>query len=473
MHNVVDRVLCVDLDGTLVATDLLWESLWSAIRVRPWALFLVPLWLLRGRPYLKRRLAEAASIDFATLPYRPEVLAFVQAERHRGRPVVLATASDYLLAEGVSQHLGVFDDVLASDGVTNLKGRVKAQSLVGRFGSGNFDYIGDSRSDVPCWVNANDAITTGAMKTSQVAHLRRLSGRERRVVDDLAAITAALRPHQWLKNLLLFVPAIAAHRFDWITLQSIILAFVSLSLVASGGYVLNDLLDLKSDRQHPRKRNRPFAAGRLSLRAGATLVASSWLVGFGLTAAALPLPFLLVLVAYLIGTASYSLRLKREPVLDVMFLAGLYVLRIVGGGAATAIPVSTWLLAFTLFVCLSLALMKRFIEVSALRNGGNADIPGRGYFTDDAQWLQAAGLASAYMSVVVLAIYVNSSDVSRLYSHPERLLLVCPVLLYWATRAWVYAHRRQMHDDPMVSVAYDRATYLVLAISITIVFFAK
>ena len=290
------------------------------------------------------------------------------------------------------------------------------------------------------------------------------------VTSPVHLLAAALRPHQWVKNLLLVVPAVAAHRLDAASAGALALAFVSLSLCASGGYVLNDLLDLAADRQHPRKRTRPFASGQLSIRTGVLLITLCWLGGFALAVALLPRPFVLLTMAYLFCTTAYSVRLKREPVLDVMFLAGLYVLRVTAGGAAANVPVSTWLLAFTLFVCLSLAFLKRFIEVHAQRVAGtDALVPGRGYVPGDAQWLQSAGLTSAYLAVVVLAIYVNNADLTRLYAHPQRLLLVCPVLLYWATRSWLLAHRRRIHDDPVVAVALDPVTYVLGAIVAAIV----
>jgi len=277
----------------------------------------------------------------------------------------------------------------------------------------------------------------------------------------------ALRPHQWLKNLLVLVPALAAHRLD---LESFLVAgaaFVTFSFAASGGYVLNDLHDLESDRLHPRKRHRPFASGALSRTTGVVLVALLWSISFGLAAAVLPNAFVLVIAVYLAATMAYSWRLKREPVLDVVILALLYVIRVLAGGVAGNIFLSNWLLAFTLFVSLSLAFLKRFIEVRDYK--GSEDIPGRGYRGDDAAWLHSAGLSAAFVATVVLAIYANSDDSARLYRHPERLLLLCPLLLYWATRAWLRAHRGEMHDDPVVAVAFDPSTYVVVAISVMLV----
>jgi 4-hydroxybenzoate polyprenyltransferase len=279
----------------------------------------------------------------------------------------------------------------------------------------------------------------------------------------------ALRLHQWLKNLLLLVPAVAAHRLDWQTMMNLAAAFASFSLCASGGYVLNDVLDIAADRQHARKRHRPFAAGDLSLRSGAILTAIVWLVGFGLSSLLLPAPFTAAVAAYLAATSAYSIRLKREPVVDVMVLAGVYVLRVVAGGIAAGVLVSSWLLAFTLFISLSLAYVKRYIEVSANSGDTDAAVPGRGYRADDGAWLHGVGISSGYLSAVVLAIYVNNADVTLLYTHPERLLLICPLLLYWQTRLWLAAHRRQIHDDPVVAVAKDPVTYFLGAAALGIV----
>ena len=256
-------------------------------------------------------------------------------------------------------------------------------------------------------------------------------------------LISLLRPHHWLKNVLIVVPAVAAHRGDWATAGTLALAFSSFSLCASGGYVFNDVLDAEADRQHPRKRTRALASRRASPGTALSLIVLTWTAGLGLAVTALPNEFAWLMAAYVAATIGYSIRLKREPALDVVVLAVLNVWRIIAGGAATNIPVSTWLLAFTLFVCLSLALLKRFIEVHG-QPAAVGPLPGRGYQSDDAQWLHSAGLAAAYLSVVVLALYVNSTAVSVLYDHPYRLLLMCPVLLYWSTRAWLRAHRMNL-----------------------------
>ena len=465
-------MLCVDLDGTLISSDLLWESFMAVLRHRPWVLLAMPLWLLRGRAYLKQQLAEAGAINVSTLPYREEVIAFIRDEYHRGRPVVLATAADRSLATAVAAHLGIFTEVLASDGVTNLKGPSKAASLVSRYGASNFDYIGDSVADVPVWASAATPMMVGRARIHGVPNLKVIGEPHAASPGLPRLLLKALRPHQWIKNLLVVIPALAAHRLNPSTAFDVLLAFVTMSLCASGGYVLNDLLDVHSDRQHVRKRHRPFASGHLSIRTGVALLIACWTIGFGLAASLLPLGYAIILAGYLATTMAYSVRLKRQAVLDVMILAGLYVLRVVAGGLASRVFVSTWLLAFTLFISLSLAFLKRFIEVTSHASGSTTPVLGRGYMSDDAGWLHSVGLTSSYLGVVVLALYANSLDVTRLYLHPERLLIVCPVLLFWMTRAWFKAHRREMHDDPVVAVALDPVTYVVLAISAVSVYLA-
>lgn len=465
-----DRALCVDLDGTLIHSDLLWESLMSAIKHQPMTLLQLPIWLLRGRAYLKRQLALSSALDVASLPYREEVVSLVRGEYARGRQVVLATAADASLASAVAAHLGVFTTVLASDGHVNLKGTAKAALLVNTFGAHQFDYIGDSAADVPVWNSAATPLLAGRARIKGVANLQSVS--ESHVSSAAAGSSSlirllikAFRPHQWLKNLLVFIPAVAAHRFDLGTVTDVLFAFLALSFCASGGYVLNDLLDVSADRRHARKRHRPFASGRLSIGSGVWMVLAAWALGFGIAVTQLSPAFAAVAAGYLVATAAYSTVLKRLAVLDVMILAGLYVFRVMAGGVATNIEVSSWLLAFTLFVSLSLAFLKRFIEVRAVASTDATHVPGRGYRADDAMWLHSAGLSSAYLGVLVMALYANSDDVTRLYAHPERLLLACPVVLYWATRSWLLAHRGELHDDPVVAVASDPATYVVLLLT--------
>jgi 4-hydroxybenzoate polyprenyltransferase len=458
--------LAVDCDGSLIRTDLLHEAVFALLKTRWWMIFALPLWLLRGRALLKRRLAEQVRIDAATLPYNEELLAWLREERARGRTLVLATASDVRLARAVAAHLNLFDLVLASDHGINLAGAEKARELSRRYGERGFDYVGNSRGDLAVWSRASGAIVVGpsgtlAAQAGGVADLLR-------VFDDRAARLAdylrALRLHQWLKNLLVLLPALAAHRIgEASTLGASLLALLAFGLAASAVYVLNDLLDLPSDRLHERKRHRPFASGRLPVAHGALMV-PLLLVASALVAWKLEPAFRWVLLMYLGVTTAYSVSLKNQPVVDVIVLASLYTLRVVAGSAATGIVPSFWLLGFSLFLFLSLALVKRYAELLTALRQERAGAAGRGYEVADLTLLMAVGVSSAMASILVLALYVNNPDTARLYAEPMLLWLIVPLLLHWVVRLWMITHRGGMHDDPVVFAARDSQSLAMLAL---------
>jgi len=455
--------LCVDLDGTLIKTDLLWESMVQLLARKPWLIFVVPLWWLRGRARLKSELARRVELNPSQLPYREDVLEFLRHEHGRGRRMVLATASNYLLAECVAAHLGLFDEVIASDHQTNLRSQQKASRLVQRFGRGGFDYAGNSSADRPVWREARRAIVVGRARCDLPA--ARVFPTEARIGFHLLRL---LRPHQWAKNLIIFVPLLTAHQLNKPSLVWMAaLAVVAFSLCASGLYVLNDLLDIESDRCHPGKRQRPFASGALPIPLGFVLVP----VLLGAAAAiseTLPLRFLLVLGTYLGLTTAYSFWLKRIALLDVFLLAGLYTIRLVAGHEATGVPYSVWLLVFSMFIFLSLALVKRFQELRTY----NTHAPGRGYVLEDLELIASLGSSSGYLSVLVLALYVNSEQVRTLYQHPMRLLLICPLFLLWISRIWLQAHRGQLHDDPVLFALRDPISYMTIALTLLILWLA-
>ncbi len=459
------RALCVDLDGTLLNSDMLYESLLALLARNPLYLFLLPLWLLRGKAALKRELAKRVSLPAETLPYNAHVLELLRKTPQR--PRVLCTASDQLLVAPIAAHLGLFEEVIASDGQRNLSGRNKANVLVERFGAGNFDYAGNDRVDLHVWDkaggawvvnNGNGLRAAAAQRTTVYAHWP-ASPRAR-------AWLKALRLHQWLKNLLVFVPLLTAHRFmeGESVLQSAI-AMVAFGLCASGVYVLNDLLDLTPDRQHPRKRKRPFAAGRLPLLQGLFAAPALTLAGLALSLVCTP-QFTLVLLAYYVMTLAYSLRLKRIVMIDVVLLAALYTVRIIGGAVAIDLELSFWLLAFSMFIFLSLALLKRYTELHAMLSSGKTKASGRAYSVEDLVLLQSMGAAAGYIAVLVMALYINSPESVHLYRNPKLLWLICPVLLYWVSRVWVVAHRGDMHDDPIVFAATDRVSQVVVALCV-------
>lgn len=454
--------LCVDLDGTLIRSDSLLECVLRLAKQAPWKLLLLPFWLLRGRAHFKQQVgAGLEEFDASVLPYHEEFLDWLGQQRERGRELVLCTAADQRVAEAVAAHVGVFSGVLASNGAHNLKGRHKAAALVERYGARGFDYAGNERVDLEVWSQARRAIVVNgaACLAQQAGRAAELEREFHKIPAGIGTWLKALRLHQWVKNFLVPVPMLLAHQLDADSVLLALLAFLSFGLCASSVYVLNDLLDLEADRRHPRKRLRPFASGALPLWQG-MLVSPLLLLAAFLLALILPFKFMLVLAFYYAVTLGYSLYFKRVATLDVMLLAGLYTLRLMAGGAATATPVSFWLLAFSMFIFLSLGIIKRYAEldqVKAVR--GNAH--GRGYVPDDMPLLRVLGVAAGYGAVLVLALYINSPQSLEAYSQPQHLWLLCPLMLYWITRAWMLAHRGQMHDDPVVFALRDPVSLLI------------
>ena len=462
--------LCIDLDGTLIRSDLMVESALGLMRHNPLNLLRFGVWLLRGKAHLKREIAQRTTVDVALLPYEPRILQWLHDEGAT-RPLVLCTAADRKFADAVAAHVGGFEEVLASDGQVNLSGRNKALALATRFGERGFDYAGNEARDLHVWRKARRAIVVNAgpglaQRAAGVTDLERVFEREG---GGIRAWIRALRLHQWLKNLLVFLPLLTAHLMlvpDAMLAGT--LAFFCFCLCASGVYLLNDLLDLESDRQHPRKRLRPFPAGTLPLVAGVIAAPLLTIAAFALALTISPL-FAAVLAAYYALTLAYSFALKRIAMLDTLVLAGLYTLRIIAGTVALHISASFWLLAFSMFLFLSLAMIKRYTELVALARAGAGDGIGRGYAADDLPLLQSLGGASGFLSVLVLALYINSTASELLYRHPIVLWLLCPLLLYWISRAWLIAHRGEMHDDPVVFAVTDAVSRLLLALAVIIV----
>lgn len=458
------RALAVDLDGTLVHTDLLFESFLSAFKSNPLIVFSCLLWLVKGKAYLKSRLAERSKVDVTVLPYNRAVLDYV---RDAGQYAVLATATDYRIAESISAHLGIFDGVHGTDATRNLSGSRKADKLNSLFGKGGYDYIGNEHVDWSIWQSSARAIVANG-SSSLIERVRSQHNDvvvlESPKVNFAKAWIKALRIHQWLKNLLIFVPLVAAHKiFALPLLTNVILAFTAFGLCASGVYVLNDLLDLDSDRRHPRKRNRPFASGTISVSQG--LIAAPLLTAVGFVIAAyVGKYFLAVLAAYFVLTLAYSFRLKKVVMVDVLLLASLYTIRIIAGAAAISTIPSFWLLAFSMFIFLSLALVKRYAELHDASINGKEKASGRGYSVSDLPLLQSLGASAGYLAVLVLAMYINSSEALELYSRPIVLWMLCPVLLFWVSRLWIITHRGQMHDDPIVFAAKDIVSLAVAAL---------
>jgi 4-hydroxybenzoate polyprenyltransferase/phosphoserine phosphatase len=457
--------LAVDLDGTLIASDLLWEGLFLLLRKNPLLLFMLPVWLMKGPAGLKQAIAARVDIDAASLPYRAELLERLRVQRAAGRRIVLATGSPRKFAEAVAAHLGLFDAVIATDGFENLTSGRKRATLVAAFGDGGFDYAGNSRHDLKVFDAARRALVVAPDRHAarwQTEHGCELLETPR---PSLRTVLKMLRAHQWLKNLLIAVPMVLAHNyFQPDMLVACLLAFVSFSTAASAIYIVNDFFDLALDRRHATKRDRPFASGLLSIPFGFASVAVLLVVSIA-TALFLPIEFALVLGGYLVATTAYSLAVKRMLLLDVLTLAGLYTMRILAGAAATGVDVSFWLLAFSIFFFLSLALVKRYVELRSSVLEPGERIAGRGYRTEDQEIIAQAGMASAFSAALVLALYIDSAAVRELYSHPWMVWPLAPAVLYLTMRVWILARRDEMHDDPVVFIIRDWRSQLVVAAS--------
>lgn len=453
--------LIIDLDGTLIHTDMLHESALRTLRDRPLDVLRMPCWLLQGKAVLKQRLA-GGEFDAASLPYNLELLDWLRQQKAAGRKLVLCTASDSTIATAIADHLSLFDEVMASDGVRNLAGSNKAAALEQRYGRQGFDYVGNSSADLHVWrharravvVNASAALAAKAANQCAVEQVFEAPPR------GFGAWRKVLRVHQWLKNLLLFIPMFAAHQLtDGATWLALMQAFVAFSLCASTVYIANDLLDLESDRQHPRKRKRPFASGTVPAWMGVVLAPFLLLASLALAWMTGP-AFLTWLVIYFVLTCAYSFGLKRLIMVDCLTLAVLYTLRIIAGAAAADNLLSFWLLAFSVFLFLSLAFVKRYAELQVQMASGKQKVHGRGYFTSDAPLVQMLGVTSGFASAVVLALYLNSEAVLQLYFMPEAVWGAVPVMLFWVSWIWMKAHRGEMHDDPLVFAVKDRASLL-------------
>jgi 4-hydroxybenzoate polyprenyltransferase len=441
------ETVAVDLDGTLVATDTAVENLLLVLRRRPWTLFLLPVWLASGRAAFKKRLSQAASIDVTRLPYRPELLAWLRRQKEAGRRLVLATGADEGIAARVDDHLEIFEEVYASDGDTNLVGREKAALLTRKYG--RFAYLGDSSADRPVWAASAQAL--------------RVDGGG----QGLRSWLAQLRVHHWVKNTLVFLPLLTSHRLaDGSLLRQAATGFAAFCLTASAAYFLNDLFDLEADRGHDTKRRRPLASGALSPAAG---ILGALLCAAGAVALSLLLPVEArwLLGGYFVLALAYSLGAKALVFFDVVLLVVFYLLRILLGGMVTGVRVSIWLLAFSMFLFLSLALLKRLTELRV------AASPNRGYRTSDAGLVAALAGGAGYLAALLLALYIHSPEAALLYRRTDFLWPICLVLVYWVSRAALLANRGEMPEDPVVFAFTDKASLLCGAAVLGLVFLGR
>jgi 4-hydroxybenzoate polyprenyltransferase len=461
--------LVADVDGTLIKSDLLVENFFTLLSTRPLRAVAALAQLARGRAAFKARLARDTEIAAADLPYNPEFLTLLNDEKRKGRKIYLASGSDRKPVDAIARALGIFSGVFASDGKTNLSGLAKAKALCAAFGEGGFDYAGNSGKDIDVWRKAKGALVVGYTQgfldrvRRHFPHAKGFDQQPRSLKDYLRA----MRVHQWLKNLLIFTPCLLAHRYQLHDLYLLGLAFLGFSLCASSAYVLNDLLDMRNDRLHPTKSARPLAAGRIPPGHGVAMAPLLLLAGAGLGYAVSP-AFLALLALYYATSLGYSVWLKRKLIVDVITLAGLYGLRLAAGSLAVSVPLSPWFVAFSVFLFLSLALVKRCTELIGQREKGRGEISGRGYLQRDLPMLESMTAATGYIAIMVFALYINSPDVNALYRAPQYLWAICLVLFYWISRILILTHRGEMHDDPVVFAATDFKSlacgFLILAI---------
>lgn len=463
--------ICVDLDGTLITTDTIIESAVRLIKSRPSSMFLMPFWLAKGKANLKHQIARRVSLDVTLLPYNQPLLSWLKEQKAAGRSLTLATASDKTVAQKIASQLGIFDHVVASDGQTNMSSLKKAQALTTLHGTKQFCYAGNSRADLAVWHAAGSAIVVNAAASivkaaGSAAAIEKIFPRQ---PLSFQTIAKTIRIHQWVKNLLLFVPLIAAHKVaDIPLLISATIAALSFCCMASAIYIMNDLFDVEADRSHHTKKFRPLAAGTIP---PLTAITIAGILGIASLALALPLPprFAIALALYVIINLAYSSTIKQIALLDVITLSSLYVLRILAGGVATHIVTSSWLFVFAMFLFTSLALVKRFSELTSLARQNKDKAIGRGYTSEDRQLLGMLGIASGFISLLVLALYISSDAVTNLYHTPMLLWLMIPLMLFWISRLWLLAYRGQMHEDPIMFAIKDSPSYLVLVGTLIIV----
>jgi 4-hydroxybenzoate polyprenyltransferase/phosphoserine phosphatase len=457
----IGRPLVVDLDGTLLKSDLLVETAFSKIGGDPLSLIGILKALLKGKAALKHHLAEFAEFDPASLPYDHAVLARIQKARSCGRPVYLASASNQRLVGAVADYLGLFTGWFASNEKENLADDTKAARLVKEFGERGYDYIGNGSADLPVWAKAAQAIAVRTPRSvmralpfqgGQVEHIETEQ-------PSLRTWAKLFRVHQYAKNSLIFVPLLLSHQFSAPFLVRAILAAVAFSLCASSVYVLNDLVDLQADRQHPTKQNRPLASGAVPIIQG--ILSMPLLLALSIILASfVSIPFLGIMLGYFVLTTAYSLSLKKKMLIDVVVLAMLYVIRIVAGAVAVENVLSEWLLAFSMFLFLSLALIKRYTELTVRLDSGLANPANRNYKVGDLEVVAALAAAAGFNAVTVFALYISSDAVHILYHRPQLLWLICPILIYWISRALMMAHRRHMDDDPILFALRDKNSIL-------------
>ena len=448
--------LIVDLDGTLIRSDLLVESAFAHLGKNPIRIFALLASLFRGKAALKAYIADATTIDVSALPYDDDVMSLARTAREEGRPVYLVSASNERYVSAVAAHLGLFDGWLASSNSENLASAVKASRLVSMFGEGGFDYVGNGEADLAVWEVSRERL---AVRASSAVRKKLLAFAPDAIFlattrDTVRAWAKLLRVHQWAKNGLVAVPALTSQTFTLLSLGEVLGATFCFCLAASSIYIVNDLVDIGADRAHPTKHTRPLAAGTISVMDA--LIAAPLLLATALIGAFYLNPwFAAVLLCYIALTTAYTFVLKRKMMADVIALAALYTIRVIGGAVVIATPVSEWLLAFSMFMFTSLALIKRYVELATLTDADLPNPTNRNYQKSDLYIVAMLATAAAFNAVTVFALYISSDAVKEIYRYPMILWFICPVLMYWLGRIMMLAHRRLMNDDPVLFALKD------------------
>ena len=465
-QKIID--IYVDLDGTLINTDILYESVLLLIKKNFFYIFLLPIWILKGKSKLKYNISNRVDINPQLLPYNKTFLQYLKQQKKLGRRLILATATTEKYANTIASHLGIFDQVIASSIKKNVSGNIKLKYIQEQ--NMQFSYAGNAVIDMLIFPFAQQSIIVNPTKGLK----RKLSGLDNVIQvfeqKDKGILPAfkAIRMYQWVKNILLFVPLLMSQQFYNIdTVLNVLMAFFSFSLLASATYIINDLIDIPNDREHIRKKKRPLASGDLSIPS-AILISLILFISSIFIAINVNSEFIYGLVFYLLLTLLYSFKLKSYILMDTISLSLLYTTRIFVGALVIGIMPSVWLISFSMFMFLSLALIKRCSELQTLDKVRNERTPGRDYMVSDVHILANMGVASGFVSVLVVALYLNDTQSISQYTYPEILWLVCPLLLYWIGRMWIKTFRDEMHDDPIVFSIKDKGSLLCISCILTI-----
>jgi len=464
--------LYVDLDGTFIKSDTLFESLLVVSKRNPFIIFMCFIWIFKGKSFMKAKLAQLADIAMELMPLNTEFYDFLLDEKAKNRQIILATASNEKYAQNVCRNYDIFDSYMSSDASTNLKGAQKLYKIQEQ--STRFAYAGNSSEDFVIFAQAEESYLVNPTKKARKLSLK---SKVSRVFDDerksIKVWLKQLRVHQWLKNLLLFVPLLVTKGFTHIdTIMLSVLGFISFSCLASATYIINDLLDLQSDRSHQRKKFRPIAAGLISIVQAKAMALVLFAISLAI-ALSIEGAFVLVLATYLALTLFYSFKVKQYIILDVLTLAMLYTIRIIAGAAILNVPVSFWLLSFSMFIFSSLALVKRCSELKSLANENKTQAKGREYETADFNVLMNFGTSLSMLAVLMFSFYINNNILTNQFQAPTILWLIIPALCYWLMRMWVKTSRGEMHDDPIIFSIKDKGSLMTVSFIVVITMLAQ